>query len=175
MHCIVLQSSNLGALSDCSRVKFLLTFDYECREEVLYHPPVDANGDRQVDKVEARLCVDWRTQLRNDYRPDEMKSPTACIFSIFARAQIAAAQDRFVMICDAGSAYLNADMPIEPDVANEIVRQDKTFSAFQRKNGCLVVRLNKALYGCIESAKLWYKKIAGTLNRNGFTANPRDP
>ena len=89
------------------------------------------------------------------------------------------------MIGDVGSAYLNADMPmdnpdkilymsIEPDVANEIVRQDSTFAAFQRKNDSLVVRLNEALYGCIESAKLWYQEIAGTLNRDGFTAKPRD-
>ena len=150
-----------------------------------YHPTVDANGDRQVDKVKARLCVDGRAQLRDNYRPEEIESPTASISSIFAIAQIAAAQDRFVMIGDVGSAYLNADMPmdnpakilymsIEPDVANEIVKQDNSFAVFQRKNGSIVVRLNKALYGCIESAKLWYKEIAGTLNRNGFTANPRD-
>ena len=122
-----------------------------------YHPPVDANGDRQVDKVKARLCVDGRAQLS-----DEIESSTACISSIFAIAQIAAAQDRFVMIGDMGSAYLNADMPmdnpdkilymsIEPDVANEIAKQDSTFAAVQRKNGSLVVRLNKALYGCIKS------------------------
>ena len=36
------------------------------------------------------------------------------------------------------------------------------------------MRLDKALYGCIESAKLWYNEIAGTLGRNGFMANPRD-
>lgn len=36
------------------------------------------------------------------------------------------------------------------------------------------MRLDKALYGCIESAKLWYNEIAGTLRSNGFTANPRD-
>ena len=36
------------------------------------------------------------------------------------------------------------------------------------------MRLDKALYGCIESAKLWYNEIAGTLGRNGFTANPQD-
>ena len=132
-----------------------------------YHPPVDANGDRQVDKVKARLCVDGRAQLSDNYRPDEIESSTACVSSIFAIAQIAAAQDRFVMIGDMGSAYpisrdMNADMPmdnpdkilymsIEPDVANEIAKQDSTFAAFQRKNGSLVVRLNKALHGCIKS------------------------
>ena len=65
-------------------------------------------------------------------------------------------------------------MSIEEDVANEIIRQDATFAPFQRANGTLVVQLNKALYGCIESAKLWCQEIAGTLIRHGFTANPRD-
>ena len=37
-----------------------------------------------------------------------------------------------------------------------------------------MVRLDKALYGCIEFAKIWYNEIAGTLRSNGFTANPRD-
>jgi Reverse transcriptase (RNA-dependent DNA polymerase) len=65
-------------------------------------------------------------------------------------------------------------MVIEPDVAREIMRQDKSFAKYARKDQSLVVRLNKALYGCIESAKLWYTEIAGTLTKNGFTANPRD-
>jgi hypothetical protein len=50
------------------------------------------------------------------------------------------------MMGDVGSACLNAVMPtddpakilytfIEPDVANEIIRQDNTFKPFQRANG----------------------------------------
>ena len=150
-----------------------------------YHPALDEKGARSVEKVKARLCVDGRAQDRDYYRPDEIESPTASISSIFTVAQIAAAEERFVMIGDVGSAYLNAHMPmedpakifhmsIEEDVANEIIRQDATFAPFQRANGTLVVKLNKALYGCIESAKLWYQEIAGTLTRHGFTANPRD-
>jgi Reverse transcriptase (RNA-dependent DNA polymerase) len=37
-----------------------------------------------------------------------------------------------------------------------------------------VVILNKALYGCIESAKLWYHELAGSLKTNAFKPNPRD-
>jgi hypothetical protein len=36
------------------------------------------------------------------------------------------------------------------------------------------VILNKALYRCIESAKLWYHELAGTLKSIGFKPNPRD-
>ena len=150
-----------------------------------YLPTVNSDGDRQIDKVKARFCVDGRAQVREDYAPDEVESPTASIAAIFTVAQIAAVENRFVMVGDVGSAYLNADMPMEkPDkilhmyidknVADAIIKQDKSFEYYRRHNGGLVVRLDKALYGCIESAKLWYNEIAGTLGRNGFTANPRD-
>jgi hypothetical protein len=42
-------------------------------------------------------------------------------------------------------------MLVEPDVAREIIKQDKVFAPYQRRNGSLIVILNKALYGCIES------------------------
>ena len=59
-------------------------------------------------------------------------------------------------------------------MADEIIRQDKSLAAYRTHNGSILVRLNKALYGCIESTKLWYEEIAGTLRSTGFTANPRD-
>jgi hypothetical protein len=150
-----------------------------------YLPTLNSNGDRQIDKVKARFCVDGRAQVREDYAADEVESPTATIASIFTVAQIAALENRFIMVGDVGSAYLNADMPkekpdkilhmfIDKNVADAIIKQDKSFECYRRHNGGLVVRLDKALYGCIESAKLWYNEIAGTLGRNGFTANPRD-
>jgi hypothetical protein len=92
---------------------------------------------------------------------------TANIASIFTIAQIAEAEGRFVMVGDVGSAYLNAVMPrgsLEPEVTKKLIRQDASFLPFHRRN--------KALYGCIESAKLWYYELAGTLKINGFKPNP---
>ena len=123
--------------------------------------------------------------MRTDYKPHEIESPTASMAAIFTVAQLAAAEKRFVMVSDVGSAYLNAKMPLDKpdkilhmminkDVADEIVPQDKSFAAYRMHNGSILVRLNKALYDCIESAKLWHEEIAGTLRSNGFTSNPRD-
>ena len=39
----------------------------------------------------------------------------------------------------------------------------------------MIVRLTKALYGCVESAKLWYDSIAATLTADGFIRNPKEP
>jgi hypothetical protein len=74
-------------------------------------PTLDPDGNRALDKVKARLCVDGRGQDRTEYRQEEIESPTANIASIFTIAQIAAAEGRFVMVGDVGSAYLNAIMP----------------------------------------------------------------
>ena len=148
-------------------------------------PTVDSSGNRELDKIKARFCVDGRDQVRSDYKTDEIESPTASMAAIFTVAQLAAAEERFIMVGDVGSAYLNAHMPtkdpdkilhmiIEKYVADEIIRQDESFGKYRMRNGNILVRLNKALYGTIQSAKLWYEEMAGTLQNNGFTANPRD-
>ena len=43
------------------------------------------------------------------------------------------------------------------------------------EDGKLLVRLDKALYGCVQSAKLWYEKLTGVLKNIGFVPNPGDP
>ena len=47
-----------------------------------YLPTLNSNGDRQIDKVKARFCVDGPAQVREDYKADEIESPTATIASI---------------------------------------------------------------------------------------------
>ena len=42
-----------------------------------YLPVLDHTGNRAIDKVKARLCVDGRGQDRDDYPISEIESPTA--------------------------------------------------------------------------------------------------
>ena len=42
------------------------------------------------------------------------------------------------------------------------------------RNGKLLVKLVKALYGCVQSSKLWYDRIKNFLQNIGFTCNPMD-
>ena len=37
--------------------------------------------------------------------------------------------------------------------------------------GWVVVRLDKALYGCVESAALWYENLSGVLKDFGYKKN----
>ena len=46
------------------------------------------------------------------------------------------------------------------------------YKKYLMKDGRMVVKLNNALYGCIESAKLWYQQLKGTLEGLGFIPNP---
>jgi len=45
----------------------------------------------------------------------------------------------------------------------------------RQEDGTMIVKLDKALYGLIESAKIWYEHITGSLKNMGFTMNPKEP
>ena len=44
----------------------------------------------------------------------------------------------------------------------------------ESKKKVLYLRLLKALYGCIESALMWYNLYKNTLEKEGFVLNPYD-
>ena len=119
-------------------------------------------------------------QDRSLYADDEINSPTASLQSVFMVATLAAQESRKVMTMDIGSAYLNADMQkevnmmLEKEIAEILVKVDPKYKAFLNSNGSVVVRLKKALYGCVESAKLWYLNISKRLVSLGFKTNKKD-
>ena len=45
---------------------------------------------------------------------------------------------------------------------------------YQDAKGCIVVLLNRALYGCVESAALWYKNLRDAMSSLGYERNPHD-
>ena len=54
-------------------------------------------------------------------------------------------------------------------------RRLKKFVSSETGKAVLYVRLQKALYGCIISALLFYDKLVGDLEGYGFRINPYDP
>ena len=70
------------------------------------------------------------------------------------------------MTFDIGQAYLNADMGqdvfvyLSKEMADIVIERDPSYAKFVEPNGQILVKLDKALYGCIESAKLWYDHFA---------------
>ena len=40
--------------------------------------------------------------------------------------------------------------------------------------GTRLVQLDKAMYGCVEVAALWFDNLSGVLTADGFVSNPHD-
>ena len=149
-----------------------------------YLPTTDGTG-RVKDRVKARLVGGGDCQDRTQYTAAETSSPTVSTTSIFLLAQIAATEGRDITTIDIGSAYLNAHMPktdpsklvfmrISKEVSQIMANIDNTFTRYVNADGTLVVELDRALYGCIESALLWFRELSGFLMRKGFSTNPYD-
>jgi len=47
-------------------------------------------------------------------------------------------------------------------------------AVFLEPRGTVVVELDKALYGCVEAAALWYDDLKKTIQWDGFEENPYD-
>ena len=135
----------------------------------------------EFEKLKARFVAGGHQQDRTIYAKEDTSSPTASIWSVMLTAAIAAKENRMVKTIDIGSAYLNASIDtevllrIQPTIAHIILGIRPEFSKSQLRNGSLIVRLNRALYGCIESAKLWNKNISATLTSIGYKPTKMDP
>ena len=120
----------------------------------------------------ARLVAGGHKQSRdgniNNY------SPTAHLQTIFCFVINAAKNNHKTYTLDIAGAYLNAIMPnniymnINKTISNYLIQLDDKYKEFLNKYNNITVKLDRALYGCIESAKLWYIDISSYLLTIGF-------
>ena len=81
---------------------------------------------------------------------------------------------------DFKNAYLNADMNddvlmvLPNEIAERYCKIDHSHTPFLRKDGTLLVKLDKTLYGCRQSSALWYDKLTHDLKQLGFAQNSED-
>jgi hypothetical protein len=102
--------------------------------------------------------------------------------SVLTAAAIAAKERRKIATADITGAFLNSSMAptgvrvhmrLDKEMTRILVKIDPDFARFVQEDGSSVVELDKALYGTVEAAKLWYDNIAGQLTRElGFEMNP---
>ena len=128
-------------------------------------------ADGSFDKLKSRIVAGGHMQDRYIY--DNGSSPTVSTSSVFIIAALAAKEGRSLATIDFPGAFLNSDMPLEGDhvvymrlnkyLSDILISCDKSYEQYQNTNGTIVVQLLKALYGCVESAKLWYDKISNNL------------
>ena len=63
---------------------------------------------------------------------------------------------------------------VEPQIAELLIKIDKKYDKDKQADGSLVLKLKKALYGCIQSARLFYENISKSLLDFGFKKNDYD-
>ena len=100
-------------------------------------------------------------------------------------ATIDALEGRDVAVVDIPGAYFSADMDNEVHIvfrvtlAETVVASEpalyRPFVSYETGKAVLYVRMQKALYSCLKSALLFYKKLVGGLEAYGFRINPCDP
>jgi hypothetical protein len=134
------------------------------------------------EKFKARLVAGGDQQDRSMY--EDLAAPTAATANVFATAALAAREKRVVKTLDKGGAYLNASMAesgvivhrrLDKVMTTILVKIDPKFAEFVTEDGSSVVQLDKAIYGCVEAAHLWYLMLREKLEAYGFEANPAEP
>ncbi len=132
------------------------------------------------DKLKSRFVAGGNMQDRSLYSIEETASPTVSMSALYMLAAIAARECREIRTMDVGSAYLNAKMvkdvymKVDPSIAQLFVQAEPSYASALNDQGYLLVKLEKALYGCVESAKLWYETLAKKLISVGFIPNSKD-
>ena len=147
------------------------------RSSMFLKEKFDARG--KFEKLKARLVADGRQQDRSLY-PNNA-SPTVAVESLMMCLYIAAKEKRKAAKIDITGAYLNAPMTGE----EVIMELDRVLTDILTKylpelkpyedSGKILVKLDRALYGCVQSAKLWYDMLSKELESMGFVANEVDP
>ena len=135
--------------------------------------------------VKARMCADGRKQ-RGDWTKQETTSPTVSTEAVFITAVIDAHEERDVACFDIPGAFLHADsdeditMILKGRLAELMVKvapnlYRKYISVDAKGSAILYVKMQKAIYGLLRSALLFYTKLVSDLESNGFKLNPYDP
>jgi hypothetical protein len=104
--------------------------------------------------------------------------------SLFLSCVIDAKEHRKVVTCDIPGAFMQANIhetvhiKLEGPLAQLLTKVDPElytkFLSTEGKKDVIYVKLNKALYGTLQAALLFWKDLSGYLERQGFILNPYD-
>ena len=63
-------------------------------------------------------------------------------------------------------------MKLDPVISAILAHLDREYEENTQQDGSTIVKLEKALYGCVQSAALWYYDLKKTFESNMFVCNP---
>ena len=134
----------------------------------------------EFDKSKVRVLV--RGDLQ--HITGETEGPVTRVESIFILTSIAAYRDLEIFKIDVTSAYLNTPMNddvkhkwlmLDKDVASILMSMDKNYwKTFSRKDGKILVQLDKIMYGYKEAAHWWNKTLSKVFVDNGYRQVSKD-
>jgi hypothetical protein len=139
--------------------------------------------EKRDGKIKGRTCADGRKQ--REYVDDsESTSPTVSIEALMLTMMIEAKELRDVATCDISGAFLHTDIDEETFVVVDgalvdvLIQANKAYAKFMHTTNSgkklIFLRLNKALYGTVKAARLFWESLHGTLKNMGFTENKYD-
>ena len=132
--------------------------------------------ENAIVKIKARLVAGGHMQDRETLDPEMISSTTLRTASYQIILNLTALEDNELSIIDIRSAYLQADLPkdlvihmvLRKEIADIVLRVDPSAKDFVDDKGCIYVRLIKALYGLVQSAKIWYDCLIESLGKIGY-------
>ena len=121
--------------------------------------------DGSFEKLKARLVAGGDQQDKSLY--DDLSSPTVSTCAVFTMLAVSAHEKRHIAVVDIRGAFLNANMTagvpvhmrLDKTMSDIISQLDIRYKSYADSMGCTTVLLKKALYGCVESAALWYHNL----------------
>ena len=137
--------------------------------------------------IKARKCADGSKQRFNEgYVKSDGSAPTVATDSVLITSAMEAHNHCDIATIDLPGAFLHTDndedtiMLLRGKLAELLVQIDPTVYrkyviTSSRGEPMLYVKLQKAIYGLLRSALLFYRKLALQLVNFGFTINPYDP
>ena len=137
---------------------------------------------KRCGKIKGRGCADGRKQ-RLYKTKEESSSPTVSIEALFLTCMIDAVERRCVVTCDIPGAFMHSDIDelihikLEGELADLLIRLDPTYEQFvtiEHGKRVIYAKLNKALYGTMQAALLFWKKFKAFLTDLGYEENPYD-
>jgi hypothetical protein len=137
--------------------------------------------NKAFEKLKARLVVRGDMQFRNPWKVTP-KAPTVAQASVNMTIAIAAHQDNDIESIDITGAYLHAKTPVEdkiivvlgPVETKFLVELFPHLQEYVLDDGTMLMLVDGAMYGMIESARYWFENICKTLCEGGYKQNPSD-
>jgi hypothetical protein len=138
--------------------------------------------EKRSGKLKGRTCANARSQ-RSKYTKEETTSPTVSTDALMISLMIDTKERRDVATADVEGAYLHADMEDfvllklvgeAVNIMGQVNPKYEKFVVIENGKKVLYLQLLKSLYGCVQSALLWYDLFTNTLVGMEFKLNPCD-